>query len=566
MAIVIDPVAQTLPSGPTMTDIDSSAYNWTTGVRPLGLDRAGRIIGFDRTTRKLVVSVDDAATWGPLCDFVLPGGAVPQQIAHLADGEVVMCTGGGSYNSAPTGSQVWRSAGWSSSPASATFTMTHAMREGMGLDYGGFSAHGMVVTCSEYGAQNNKQELGNTSRFMWASVDGGKTFTEVFDLHTTVVDGDAGPLVTATEPQHLHGSTYDPWWDRLWIVHGDANQATGGYCGVTYCDNWRSASPTWHWVPETKQGTAHWQSLYPVPLKHSLAVGTDGDASGVRHVPRDGHRVMGPFQAAHILDGAPDIQLITFHTGTRPGHPDIALMAHASVLAPYAGSVAATFDGGKSWHTIYADSTDQGAPLNYKGVCFALGPTNTSRFVIWRNDNGLHEGGSRIVGSLATDAPKLPAASDPTPTTVWVPADRFTAQVGTSVRGYVGLAAVQPLPPVGTTRISASVQVPASWQSMAVDLVWTSGDTQTGIAVVEAGAVGRAIADGVQMFAPIESPVSVALDGSANGVQRISVRPGEVNVSGRSHITLTVRRLGDDAADTYSAAVWIAGMMLRRLT
>lgn len=213
--------------------------------------------------------------------------------------------------------EVWLSTGWTANPATATWAKVLQIPSGANgtqirTDYSGISAPwgcGGIVVATEYGSHTN--ELGAGNAFFaavrsYVSTDNGATFRQIFRLDQQMTakgyDVDACPF-------HLHGGCYDPYWDRIWLTAGDGPFQAAGTQSIWYSDDWRNTTPTWTMVPNsdvtanpTQSGV--YQSTSIVAMEKAILLGTDGVPAGIFRIPRRGYRVMGPIEAAHVIDGS----------------------------------------------------------------------------------------------------------------------------------------------------------------------------------------------------------------------------------------------------------------------
>lgn len=539
-----------LAVGPKLTNLSYSEKG--TRYEPFGQDiRDLSLLGFDSTARKIVRSADDGATWEPFCEFVFPAVTV-QHIAYLPDGEVLVGTGVG-YNAAGqvTGSTFWRSSGWSN-PSTATFTMTHAFAPALSMSYGGWSARDNVIMVSEYGPQTD-QGTPTQARRAWLSRDGGRTFAMVFDLNTTTVDGETGPWGGPTRRQHLHGCAYDPFWDRLWLAVGDGT-GTAGKTAVIYSDN---DGATWQGAYVNTQ--AHWQCVLPYALEHAVVFGSDFNASGLRRVGRAGYRDATAFGAAHVMDDKTGIALIGMHAYQAPGVTDApALFTFEAIGADYPGAVAATFDGGRTFNTIYKDPLrNGGVGLQYAGLYRTFGPTNTGRFVVLSSDTLRFPTGARMVGDLREETHQEAAES----TEVVIPAKSFhPASTSIADISVVNTVPVYRMDADTNEALTAVVDVPDHWKQYDVELVWINTSSAAGDVawqlyqrgLPDAGGFGPPSSKGVK----VTPAATVALSATMTVWEGVAAAPGPQVVH--------VQRRGADAEDSLPNDAGVLFVRLRK--
>lgn len=382
-----------VPKTPRFVDATHRARGTQYAI--FGIDaKDNALLALDTTTQKIVHSYDDGVTYSALCDFVFPSSVTLQHIHYLPDGEIVVGT---SMTGATYGSRVYRSTGWRN-PATATFTNTYNLPADTYFAYGSFSGHKNVVFIGEYGKQTKDafDNGGNPAACAYLSRDGGKTFTKVLDIRTKTFVGEAGPWGTTTRMQHLHGVAYDPMWDRLWVVIGDG-ASSGGVTATVYSDD---DGATWNVAFQSPW--VHWQSVTPIALQHGVFMGSDFDGNGMRRFGRDGYRDIGEYSSAHLFDGGTSLQYIATSVYRAPSTDAPVLYSFMAVGSWNPGGVVATFDEGKTWVTLYKDTNNNGANLEYKGAYLSVGPTNTGRYVTLFNDTTRYPSGSVMVANLLT--------------------------------------------------------------------------------------------------------------------------------------------------------------------
>ena len=159
-------------------------------------------------------STDDGDTWA----LVVPNGffnSVPNTMLKMGNGEVLIMGDAGLY----------RSTGWPTNPATATWTLAATPTNDGVNTRANFTRFVLdvwdnLVLLGEYVTPRNN------ARYLRVSTDHGATFTNVFDLNA-LPGGDVGA--------HYHGVAIDPWHTganpRIWFTHGD------GPKGIYYSDN-----------------------------------------------------------------------------------------------------------------------------------------------------------------------------------------------------------------------------------------------------------------------------------------------------------------------------------------
>ena len=94
-----------------------------------------------------------------------------------------------------------------------------------------FSIYENIITVSEYGLRDM-----TGARRAWLSKDHGDTFELVFDRPDLQNKIGNGP--EWNERYHMHTTAFDPYWNRIWVVNGDAPQ-TSAYYSDDFGETWK---------------------------------------------------------------------------------------------------------------------------------------------------------------------------------------------------------------------------------------------------------------------------------------------------------------------------------------
>ena len=124
------------------------------------------------------------------------------------------------------------------------------------IAYWCYSNYNNIIVYNDYGNQ------GYCGR-IWVSEDYGDTFRCIFKMfnnsHIPETDNDApvnpnlpwegrGADDAMHNGNHVHSAVYDPYYDRIWMVHGDVLRddiLDTVASAVRWSDNWRDTVPTW---------------------------------------------------------------------------------------------------------------------------------------------------------------------------------------------------------------------------------------------------------------------------------------------------------------------------------
>jgi hypothetical protein len=365
-----------------------------TRYRTIGLNADGSLIGYDSTAAVLVKSIDDGASWSTLCSFVFPYNQV-NGVVLTADGEVLANLG--AKNDGTTGGSIWKSSGWAANPLTATFTKTLDLGATkpaayFSSAYGGLSAAGALVLATEYGPKTSSSPLAASALESHLSTDYGATWSTVFNLATSNVDGAPVPVSTSTD-NHLHGGLVDPIWDRLWIMFGDnRSSGTPSYAGIIYSDD---HGATWSSVPGTLNTAGTWQGVAPFSLTSRVVMLSDHGTSGVWHIPRASYRNMNPIQPISIVSASSFLGRLI--SRRRPTDPVIASVV--GLGDPCIGKIVVSWDE-QNWYVAYSDPNSIGGGANSVGLQGAWGPTNTGKLVAEFSDSTRFANGARMTATI----------------------------------------------------------------------------------------------------------------------------------------------------------------------
>lgn len=313
------------------------------------------------TQNTLKQSTNDGTSWTDIHTF----SSAVVGFHQLDNGEALVAVG---YN---TGS-IWKSTGFVANPATATWAKVLDSSGAACFFRGEWTLHpwtssGSLVIVNEYGTQTAASG-GPFATKVWLSNDYGATWTVIFDLLTKF----PGQNVL-----HMHASAYDPYWDRLWITHGDATGT--GQNGIYYSDD---RGVTWTSVPGSinSSGLANQVTTIAI-MDNCILFLPDGVPAGIFRIARRGYRQMGTFSIAHMIRGGGGGQALGFQAWrnkTIPGSPLLMCNENgANSSNPGNGQVTGTYDG-KHFFTVYRDAVPTSA---HQGFYNAVGPTVSGKIV-----------------------------------------------------------------------------------------------------------------------------------------------------------------------------------------
>lgn len=232
----------------TGNDTPAKLVNVTTTtltIRPVGVF-GGYLWGCDANNR-LNRSDDFGITWALVSGNV---GRSVNQAFPTADGEILVQSESG----------ISKSLGWSSDPATATWTTVLSRPSGNVADFlkWGVDGDGQKFIATHYSSTRAD------SRYVWISTDAGSTFTIKYD--SNLRDAVAGPL------SHLHAACYDPWADRFYFTEGHGQPIVGIYYSDDDGETWVQMENDMDMDPAFTTMTA---------TDFGIVCGTDGPPNGV---------------------------------------------------------------------------------------------------------------------------------------------------------------------------------------------------------------------------------------------------------------------------------------------
>lgn len=260
-------------------------------IRGLSSVGANYVIGsvgddlYASSSSTIYVSRDVGQSWSVAHDFSVYGSLGGNaSLWSTNDGEVIVCTG----------ARLFKSAGWSADPQSATFTQVLGVAD-MAKDSfirgWGISVVDNYVYVSEYGQPKP------TGFFGYVSTDNGASFTQAFDLRDVVAN--------STNNAHNHGCCIDPYNNyRLWQITADS-----GNRGIHWSDD---LGATWSTIPEVNlpvDGGSTPRQVQPTSIiatENGLVLASDSRPNGIWFIPRDDR-----------YDSDPHLEVLyTLRTGT----------------------------------------------------------------------------------------------------------------------------------------------------------------------------------------------------------------------------------------------------------
>jgi hypothetical protein len=345
----VRPVSHRLTDVEVTSTIDAAATHLPYWV----CDDRTTVLGIDKATqRKVAWSLDEGATWTTHAFAGFPAGL--QGIVQAEDGEIIVYAGWGA--AAQKNPSVWKSTGWITDKATATFREV-LTAEGPdpatnGGSWGSFSmdVYGPLVIAGEYGPKVGPTAM---ARYLWLSEDSGDTWRKVFDVAAWTTGVGA----------HLHGACIDPWWDALWVTTGDG---AGNHNQFVSLDR----GETWHAFNYDRQFT----TIAPMPDRIILA--TDGvGGNGFFEIPRV-HPALSKLRRVHT-NGTSTVhdQFGTGYYRSRTASDAPLLVSTNPHGAP--ARIFATHDG-LNFKRVFEDT---GFTYDGYGIPICVGPTLSGKYL-----------------------------------------------------------------------------------------------------------------------------------------------------------------------------------------
>lgn len=331
------------------------------------VDRTTFISGDLNGAHALQYSRDDCETWATAHTFddAIASGTI------LDNGEALVATRvTGAGNTDPW--KLYLSTGFRADPTTATWALVHTgtTLQGAQPTRMSYSHHENVVVVGEYGPKIGTAGATDAARYVYLSRDYGQTWTLIYDL----LDN---PDLASTTGIHLHGVAYDPYWDRIWVTYGDAEN------GTVFSDDFGA---TWHTAHHSSYVSGQHQVVGILPMPKCVLFGSDGPPNGVSRIDRSQGKHDGEYTmtAAYQLDESSSITILcqSVWRARRLGDDAPGVLAFtAGETGPGPWRVLVTPDG-YTWHEAWTDDTDTQA--NAPGTAF--GPTSSGGIVLHTQD------------------------------------------------------------------------------------------------------------------------------------------------------------------------------------
>ncbi|WP_298833924.1 hypothetical protein [uncultured Planococcus sp.] len=230
---------------------------------PRYLDNIGDGYLYGSNSRSLYRATSENGPWTLIKAFTAQDAITG--IRQLGDGEVIL---------ARSTDGLWKSTGWATNPASATWRqvlVTNGKVTQFSFDADPVSGWVSVTTYINGDMTN--------SRYVWLSKDNGNTFTQIFDML------DYEPTINKVH-SHFHIATLDPYWNsatpRIWIsyhkTNDDPTEKADPKKRIKYSDN---SGVTWVDFSNT-----NYQPVVAIATPEGMLFGSDEGLVGVYIVKR----------------------------------------------------------------------------------------------------------------------------------------------------------------------------------------------------------------------------------------------------------------------------------------
>lgn len=254
------------------------------------------------------------------------------------------------------------------------------------------------ILINEYGTIADYPSLGHGAHKVYLSRDNGDTFNEILDI---------ADYVTNPNATHVHGSVYDKYWDRIWVIFGDYGfyHPTTYDDGLMYTDDFGA---TWNKVDIPRQLLAGYA------FEDRVIFTSDAIPNGIWTFERGKKEDEPSLKFVHLFDDKQRIHYI--HSGqfykrdeTSPLLIPVSF-ANGDVNATGTKYILATYDG-VTFTEIWRDIQNHQSTMHF----LAYAPTNDSKltgFMIGdnRHDWSVVEGAFSVKESIDHNPISVPTS------------------------------------------------------------------------------------------------------------------------------------------------------------
>lgn len=351
---------------------------------------------------KLYETTDDGTTWTEIEAFGAGNNVLG--LLELADGEALVTT-----SPAAEGGKLWKSTGWASGHAAATWTQVLSVagyiRQQWSLHQWSFgdeeitAGSGAIGVVNEYGTKYDGSNASVAATSVYLTTDHGETWSEILDLHE---------LFPATTELHVHASAYDTRWDRIWVTFGDPSPVPGTGTELLYSDD---RGETWTQVDADDR----YHSTTIMLLDDCILLGSDSNP-GLTRIARTGYREIGSPQYVSVIQphNSGDLICMGAYWSGRTGDP--LLIGFINETGPnLVPQIIGTVDGREFFEYWRDDSLVGGE--QYNGPLHVFGPTTNGKYLA-RVRAGSGETYKQLVADIQPTTPRSPLKRQSTGLTI----------------------------------------------------------------------------------------------------------------------------------------------------
>ena len=332
----------------------AKAIDGTTVRKVRGISKDGSTFYSNQPYAQITESKDFGQTWNKLFDIPKAEAGLIEQ---LDNGELIIFV----TESAPTTNLVRRIYTTEGYGTDNVQLVSRLMSQRDKCYFGGqwgFDMYKNIILATEYGAKYKPDAdpadlswvnvEGGNARYVWMSLDYGKTWKTIFDLNSK----------TNGIGVHIHSAVYDYVWNRIWVHHGDG--ATGRN-GMYYSDD---LGKTWIYALQNNADGANFsQATCTVALPDCILFGSDSQPNGVYRLDRSQGKT--PYKGHYTLETAwkhPEtsdtlLNAVCYKMANSRHAPDMPyIFAFAPESNPTKGVIVATYDG-YTFFQLWQDST-----------------------------------------------------------------------------------------------------------------------------------------------------------------------------------------------------------------
>lgn len=338
-----------------------------TNIKPLDLSRDGRTI-YGSNGAVVVQSIDEGKTWQNIGGPV--NGLMIQAVRKLDDGQLLASTTRDTANGIK--SKVFRSAGYDrNNPTQTTFSEVLVMNSDSSNFNNPWSLdHYFNITlASEYGGHDL-----NGARYVYLSLDYGKTWTTIFDQYAISQSVAGAP--NYTPDAHVHTAHYDRYRERIWVCVGDQDNTA-----VYFSDDF---GKTWKLIEGlTGKDTMQYTGITSYP--EGVFFGSDRNPDGVYFWNEAEPKTIKPFYLTDRADYRTLVYALPFRRFAEKDETTYFTADRDGVVDGKMGPVIVGMRGTKGAKLLY-DFTDDFSKFIYTDISACVGDTIEGNVLVSAKD------------------------------------------------------------------------------------------------------------------------------------------------------------------------------------